>query len=168
MANRRFMFAYEANNVVNPRVMWTTLKNFGIDKMIVVNTSGQQYQQLEGVSVANEYHQVFNAEDENGKLYSDYKLIFLKPPESIPGNPQYKGFSKEEFDFTWLKDFKHPDGDVLYLIGPDQYTLPLDMVDMYKEDNQFVSLEITRNSLWSIVAAGIVARDAMIQDKYGK
>lgn len=166
MNNRRFIMSYEANNVVNPRVMWTTLKNFGIDHMIFVNTSSQQMQSQEGISVVAEHHHIWNGRDENGTPYKDYKKVYLKPPESIPGNPKYRGFSKEKYDFTWLKDFKHPEGNVLYLIGPDQYTIPIDTLDM--SNGELVAIEITRNSLWSIVAAGIVAREAMIQDKYEK
>ena len=82
------------------------------------------------------------------------------------GNPKYKGFLDKEYEFTWLKDYIHPDGDVLYVIGPDQYTLPIDMLET--EGNDLVAMEITRNSLWSIVAGGIVMRDAYLQDQYGK
>ena len=41
------------------------------------------------------------------------------------------------------------------------------MLDL-SEGNELVALEITRNSLWSIVAGGIVLRDAYLQDQYGK
>ena len=167
MANRRFLMHYEANNVVNPRVLLTTVLNFGAEKLLLVNTSGQQAQNGGAVEFHAEIGQALNANDENGKQYKDYTLVYFKPPESIPGNERYKGYSKESFDFTYLKDFIHPEGDVLYIIGPDQYTLPIDFMDM-SGDNELVALEITRNSLWSIVAGGIVSRDAYLQDQYGK
>ena len=167
MANRRFLMHYEANNVVNPRVLLTTILNFGADKLLLVNTSGQQAQGTDKVEFHAELHVALNAKDENGKQYKDYTLVYFKPPESIPGNPDYKGYSKEEFKFTWLREFIHPEGDVLYIIGPDQYTLPIDFMNL-SGDNELVALEITRNSLWSIVAGGIVSRDAYLQDQYGK
>lgn len=166
MANRRFIMSYEANNVVNPRVIWTTLKNFGIDHMIFVNTSGQQLRGQEGITVVPEHHHIWEGHDENGVPYSEYKKVYLKPPESIPGNEKYKGYSKDIYDFQWLKDYTHPEGNVLYLIGPDQYTIPIDSLNMKNAD--LVAIEIERNSLWSIVAAGIVSRDAYLQDKYEK
>ena len=167
MANRRFLMHYEANNVVNPRVLLTTVLNFGADKLLLVNTSGQQAQNSGPVEFYPELGLALRAEDENGKQYKDYTLVYFKPPESIPGNPAYKGYSKESFEFTWLREFIHPEGDVLYIIGPDQYTLPIDFMD-FSGDNELVALEITRNSLWSIVAGGIVSRDSYLQDQYGK
>ena len=167
MANRRFLMHYEANNVVNPRVLLTTVLNFGADKLLLVNTSGQQVRGNEALEFHPEIGVALNAKDENGKQYKDYKLVYFKPPESIPGNPKYKGYSKESYEFEWLRNYIHPDGDVLYVIGPDQYTLPIDMMDI-SGDNKLVALEITRNSLWSIVASGIVSRDAYLPDQYGK
>jgi hypothetical protein len=167
MANRRIVFHYEANNVTNPRVLLTTALNFGMNKVLLVNTSGQNMQGNESLEFHPELDVAMNAKDENGKRYKDYTLVYFKPPESIPGNEKYKGYSKESFDFTFLKDFIHPEGDVLYIIGPDQYTLPIDMMHL-SGDNELVALEITRNSLWSIVAGGIVSRDAYLQDQYGK
>lgn len=159
MTKRKILFHYEANNVANPRVLMTTALNFGADEVILINTSGQQLQNHGSVKVYPEMHLAL--ED-----YKDYKKVFLKPPESIPGNPKYKGFLDKEYEFTWLKDYIHPEGDVLYVIGPDQYTLPIDMLET--EGNDLVAMEITRNSLWSIVAGGIVMRDAYLQDQYGK
>ena len=167
MANRRILFHYEANNVTNPRVLLTTALNFGMNKVLIVNTSGQQMQSQGPLEAYPEMGVALNAKDENGKQYKDYTLVYFKPPESIPGTPEYKGYSKESFDFTYLREFIHPEGDVLYLIGPDQYTMPIDFMDL-SGDNELVALEITRNSLWSIVAGGIVARDSFLQDKYGK
>ena len=167
MANRRFLMHYEANNVTNPRVLLTTVLNFGANRLLLVNTSGQQMQSQGPLEVYPELGVALNAKDENGKQYKDYTLVYFKPPESIPGTPEYKGFSKESFDFTYLREFIHPTGDVLYIIGPDQYTLPIDFMDI-SGDNELVALEITRNSLWSIVAGGIVSRDAYLQDQYGK
>ena len=167
MANRRFLMHYEANNVVNPRVMLTTVLNFGINKLLIVNTSGQQMKGNEALEFHSELGIALEARDENGKQYKDYTLVYFKPPESIPGNEKYKGYSKESYDFTFLREFIHPEGDVLYIIGPDQYTLPIDFMNL-SGDNELVALEITRNSLWSIVAGGIVSRDAYLQDQYGK
>ncbi len=167
MANRRFLMHYEANNVVNPRVMLTTVLNFGVKKLLVVNSSGQQMQGNEAVEFHPEIGVALDAKDENGKQYKDYTLVYFKPPESIPGHPNYKGYSKEVFEYSYLREFIHPEGDVLYIIGPDQYTLPIDFMNL-SGDNELVALEITRNSLWSIVAGGIVSRDALLQDKYGK
>ena len=158
---------YEANNVVNPRVMLTTVLNFGAKKLIVVNTSGQQLQGNESLTFYPEITIALDAKDENGKQYKDYTLVYFKPPESIPGNPKYKGYSKEVFEYAYLREFIHPEGDVLYIIGPDQYTLPIDFMNL-SGDNELVALEITRNSLWSIVAGGIISRDAYLQDEYGK
>ena len=166
MANRRMLYHFEANNVTNPRVLITTALNFGINKVLLVNTSGQNIQGNEVLEVSPEIQIALDKKDENGKQYKDYTLVYFKPPESIPGNPKYKGFSKESYEFEWLRNFMHPEGDVLYIIGPDQYTLPIDMMNL--EGNKLVALEITRNSLWSIVAGGIVARDAYLQDQYGK
>ena len=167
MANRRFLMHYEANNVANPRVLLTTVLNFGAEKLLLVNTSGQQMQSQGPLEAYAEIGNALNAKDENGKQYKDYTLVYFKPPESIPGHEKYKGFSKESFDFTYLREFIHPEGDVLYIIGPDQYTLPIDFMNL-SGDNELVALEITRNSLWSIVAGGIVSRDAYLQDQYGK
>jgi len=158
---------YEANNVVNPRVMLTTVLNFGAKKLIIVNTSGQQMQGNESLEFHVELSHALEAKDENDKQYKDYTLVYFKPPESIPGHEKYRGYSKETFDFAYLREFIHPEGDVLYIIGPDQYTLPIDFMD-FSGDNELVALEITRNSLWSIVAGGIVSRDAYLQDQYGK
>ncbi len=167
MTNRRFLMHLEANNVVNPRVLLTTVLNFGAKKLLLVNTTGQQIQGNEALEFYPELGIALEGKDENGKQYKDYTLVYFKPPESIPGTEKYKGYSKESFDFTYLKDFIHPEGDVLYIIGPDQYTLPIDFMDM-SGDNELVALEITRNSLWSIVAGGIVSRDSYLQDQYGK
>lgn len=167
MANRRFLMHYEANNVVNPRVLLTTVLNFGAEKLLLVNTSGQQAQNNGAIEFHSEIGIALEAKDEKGKQYKDYTLVYFKPPESIPGSPDYKGYSKEEFEYTMLREFIHPEGDVLYIIGPDQYTLPIDFMD-FSGDNELVALEITRNSLWSIVAGGIVSRDAYLQDQYGK
>ena len=94
MANRRFLMHYEANNVVNPRVLLTTVLNFGAEKLILINTSGQQARNTETLEFHSELGHALDAKDENGKQYKDYTLVYFKPPESIPGNEKYKGYSK--------------------------------------------------------------------------
>ena len=165
--NRVLLQHYEANNVVNPRVITTTALNFGIDRVLLINNSGQRLQPNGPVEVHPEVHLALDAKDPNGKLYKDYHKVYLKPKESIPGSDKYIGYSKDKYDFTYLKDFLHPEEDTIYLIGADQSVFPIDMMDL-SEGNSLVTMEITRNSLWSIVASGIVTRDAFLQDKYGK
>ena len=77
MANRRMLFHFEANNVTNPRVLLTTALNFGMNKVLLVNSSGQNLQPQGPVEIHPEMHVALNSEDENGKPYKDYKKVYV-------------------------------------------------------------------------------------------
>ena len=164
---RRFVFHYEPNNMVQPLFYGNLSRNFGLGQNIMINMTG------ENMSEHLEYYQSFSelglalrqGVDEKGKLFSEYKKVLLKPPESIPGSDSYKGYSKEEIPFEWLPDYKHDyDEDVLYIIGPDKYEVTVDMVG----PDQLVAIPIIRQSLWSGAAAAAVAYDISVKERIDK
>jgi len=164
--NRRFLFFIEANNVVKPYIWGNFVRNFGFNKGILINKSG------EPIPPNPEFYDIYpeminvlqGGQDENGVYYRDYTHVYLKPPESIPGNPNYKGFSKDKFEFEWLSNFEHPTDNTLYIFGPDQFELPIDFMDL-SGNNKLLAIEIEKNSLWSIIAGSIVANDAFSKDR---
>lgn len=69
---------------------------------------------------------------------------------------------EKDVEFENLEDFKHPEEDVIYVIGKDSASLPLEKLPL--ENNHVVTIATRDNlALWSIVVAGIVLYDRKVK-----
>ena len=157
---RRFMFHHEADSVLEPHVWMGFARNMGFSKSILINKTRDNIP-----NNPEAYVQVKSIE-QGLDLVRGSTLVWLKPPESLPGSPKYRGYSPVKYDFSWLKDFEHPeDTNVVYIIGPDQWDIPSDTyINPNDPKHKVVGIEIERNSLWGIVAGSIVARDVYTKE----
>jgi hypothetical protein len=95
---------------------------------------------------------IYPALDDFIAEHKDKTLVYLEAKRNIP----------EAIKYQELKDFKHPKENVIYLLGKDSSSLPLETLPL--KSNFVVSISTRDNlALWSIVVAGIVLYDRKVK-----
>lgn len=128
------------------------MKAFGVKKLIIVNID---HLPVSCGDLEIEF-EVYDSLEEVLKKYSNYTFVFLECAQK----------EVEGIDFIPLKDFKHPEGDVLYIFGSDYSVLNLTELKEkgYLENNFVVSIETETNiPLWAHTAMSIVLYDRKVK-----
>lgn len=88
---------------------------------------------------------------------SKFELVFLENISAIP----------EGVNYTSLKDFVHPTGDTLYVVGSNYNQLDLQLLKNkgFLGKNHVININIPGIALWSHVALGIALYDRISKEK---
>ncbi len=129
-----------------------TGKVFGVDTVIMIDCTtsdfGQRYKFMDGDMT---FHRCASL-DESLNIYPESEVILVETPLKCP--------LADTSEPVNLKDLAHPEGDTIYVFGPDSSGIT------NANRGQWIYFDLDysiKGSTWSFVAAGIVLYDRMVK-----
>jgi len=132
-------------------LLWhDTIKPLGAKLLIMIDPNNLQKHFIDEDMIFETYNSLYDALLAHKKK----EFVFLEAERGIPTN----------IEFNYLKNFKHPKGDTLYIVGPDTNGINFKEINEFINNN-VVAIQTEKNyAIWSFIAIAIALYDRRLKN----